>query len=331
MNQLFKRAWSSAIRRMYALFAMSRLPAFSNMMKDLRRYSKHSSTFGKGGSRSKLQGLIIRQAHSVEVGMIYRPSRKGFAINTVKMLIDNLNRYLNQFSSDSLVVAVIETLHEYCNINKSLGLELPEIVEMTARLEEKAGVKLPNDLMPEALTYKPEKWFDFDRLACARRSCRDYSGKKLDGEILMDVVATATRSPSACNRQPCRVYNVVDPEKKKRALELQNNRSAWREEATILVITSELGMYNGMRERSAAYVDGGLFCMTLVYSLTARGIGACILNLNMAESVYEEMRQLLSVSESEVFVMMVACGYTPDEVLVPKKYHRASSEIFFER
>lgn len=318
LARILKRAKGRCLRRVSAL---------RTVWRDSSRFAKHSSTFNKVSTRSKLQGLIIRQAHGVEVGMIYRPTRAGFALESVRELMENLDRYIDDYGVDSLVTMTIETLQEYCNLNGSLGQELPDVIEETARLTKKTGSEVVCAGPPVPIKYQPKKLSDFDTLARCRRSCRDYDDREVEEAILLEAIDLALYSPSACNRQPCRVYRVVDPEKKRRVLELQNNRSSWRNDASILIVTAELGMYQGIRERTAAYVDGGLFCMTLAYSLNSRGLGTCMLNLNMRESDHGEMRRILDASESEVLIMMMAFGYTAGEILVPKKYHREPREV----
>ncbi len=309
---------------------MKRLGTLRAALRDACRYGKHSSTFEISSTRSKLQGLIIRLAHGVEVGMIYRPTRAGFAIETVKQLLRNVECYINDYGNDSLIRMSLETLQEYCNLNSSIGSDFPEIVAETDRLMVKVGEKFSRDRLPIPITYEPQEMSGFEALARRRRSCREYTGKEVEQKILMEAIDTALYSPSACNRQPCRVYRVADPEKKKRVLQLQNNRSSWRGNASILVVTGDLGMYQGVRERSAAYVDGGLFCMSLAYALNVRGLGTCMLNLNMPEHDHDKMRRLLGAGEAEVLIMMIACGYTPGEVLVPKKFHRDAAEVLVE-
>ncbi len=306
---------------------IERSRGISSHLRDYCKYARYSSTFADADSRSKLQGLIIRQAHAVEVGMIYRPTRPGFATATVERLIDNITTYLDAYGTDSLIVSSVQTLREYCNLNESLAHPVKHFSDATDRLSARLESPISPNQMPEAQGFEGPKTDSFDSLAVSRRSCRDYAAKTVDPTIILDSASVALRSPSACNRQPCRVYIIRDPEKKKRALEIQNNRSAWRNDACILIITGDLGYYQGIRERNAVYVDGGLFSMTLGYSLNAKGIATCMLNLNVTDDLHDELRGLIGAQSSEIFIMMIACGYPASQVLVPKKYHRDAEEI----
>lgn len=291
------------------------------------RFLTYSSTI-QNQSIAALQGLIIRQAHGIEVGLTYKPTRPGFGKAGIEALITNLEKYVQLNGSDSLVEHVMGTLAEYCRVNRELG-HFPDFVEENGcRLAALAGVeweRLP-ELPPRQ--YQHRTYPEFDQFARDRRSCREYVQRPVDMEIINSAVTSALRSPSACNRQPCRVYVLNDPVARERALSLQNNRSSWRSDAgRILVITVDQGFYHGTREYNAAYVDGGLFCMTLAYSLHSQGLGTCMLNLNLPSPELDELRSAIGASGREVFIMMMATGYAQKTIPVCRKYHRSTDEV----
>ena len=65
----------------------------------------------------------------------------------------------------------------------------------------------------------------------------------------------------------------------------------------------------GVNERNEGYVDGGLFSMSLLYALEARGLAACPLNTMFSEQVDRKTRDLLDIPDNEVFVMYIAVGH----------------------
>jgi nitroreductase len=304
------------------------LRAGQSALIECHRYLQFSSTLTRTKSSATLQGLIIRQAHAIEVGLTYKPTRPGFAESTVEALIGNLNDYLVVKPANSLVVHVVQTLVEYCRVNRELDHDVGQIELDTSKLARKAGVEVSaaEPLFPMPYSVSVEHGFrDFAR---GRRSCREYREKPVDIELLEDAVRSALSSPSACNRQPCRVYVLDDPDVRQRALDLQNNRSAWRSTAgRILIVTVDQGFYNGVREYNAAYVDGGLFCMTLVYALHAQGLGTCMLNLNISVSDLNLLRETIGATRGEVFVMMIAAGHAARDAPVCRKFQRSASEV----
>ncbi len=62
----------------------------------------------------------------------------------------------------------------------------------------------------------------FAQLALARRSVRDFADAPVPNDALREAVRLAQLSPSACNRQPCRVYAVTESARMAELLEYQN-------------------------------------------------------------------------------------------------------------
>lgn len=297
-------------------------------LEDSNRYLRYSSTLRRGVSQETLQGLIIRLSHSIEVGLTYKPTKPGFGSAVVLQLMDNLEAYHSRFGADSLVRHATQTLVEYHRRNTELGVDLLYISRRIAAAAEIAGVSFtdPEPLIPD--TYNVPDGGDFRQFARTRRSCREYRTDVVPLQDIQDAVQTALHSPSACNRQPCRVYIVSEEAARAKSLQLQGNRSKWRGEAgRTLIVTARLGYYRGIRERNAAYIDGGLFCMTLAYALHDKGLGTCMLNLNLRNSDLEELREAIGAGPDEVFMMMIATGYAKSDFSVCRKYQRQANEI----
>ena len=61
----------------------------------------------------------------------------------------------------------------------------------------------------------------FAQLALARRSVRDFADVPVPDDALREAVRLAQLSPSACNRQPCRVYAVTESARMAELLEFK--------------------------------------------------------------------------------------------------------------
>ena len=64
----------------------------------------------------------------------------------------------------------------------------------------------------------------------------------------------------------------------------------------------------GTNEHNEGYVDGGLFAMSMLYSLEACGLAACPLNTMFSEENDKKTRDMLGVPDNEVFIMYIAVG-----------------------
>lgn len=172
---------------------------------------------------------------------------------------------------------------------------------------------------------------DFANLVAARHSTRMFSAEPVDQALLEESVAHALRTPSVCNRQGGRVYILRDPEALHEALEIQGGTRGFSEEIrTLLIVTCSLEVFRGGRERNQAWVDGGLFAMTLIYALTYVGLGSCPLNWSSSPRQDRKLRHLLELPEEEIIIMMIAVGHLLPEFTVAASPRRPLSEVLSE-
>ena len=82
----------------------------------------------------------------------------------------------------------------------------------------------------------------------------------------------AQQSPSDCNRQPWRVHAYTSPEDKERVLRVQNGNSGFGHEAArVLLISADTRTFVTSGERHEAYVNCGMFAMTLLLCPASTG------------------------------------------------------------
>jgi nitroreductase len=135
---------------------------------------------------------------------------------------------------------------------------------------------------------------DFLQCSLSRHSIRCFSGEPVDLSLINEAVRIAQTTPSVCNRQSSRVYIIQDESSKQAVLERQpGNRGFGHLADKILIVTSDLRAFSGMHERNQAFVDGGMFAMSLLYSLHYLGLGACALSWMVRKDVDEKMRKSL--------------------------------------
>ena len=155
----------------------------------------------------------------------------------------------------------------------------------------------------------------FDKFARSRHTCRHFvEGATIPDEEIKAAVSLAQTSPSACNRQHVRVHCVSDPALKERVRALQGgNRGFGHLADKFLVVTSDISDLYWAIERYDLYTNAGIFVMNLCYALHFHKIAHCILHCSMKPDRDRELRNALSIPESERFVCMIACGKAPDE------------------
>jgi nitroreductase len=127
----------------------------------------------------------------------------------------------------------------------------------------------------------------------------------------------AQRSPSDCNRQPWRVHAYTSADDKRRVLRVQNGNLGFGHlAARILLICADVRAYVTSGERHEAYINCGMFAMTLIYALQAQGIVSCCLNLSRYSFQEAAVRRACRIAAWELPAMMIAIGYPPAEFKV---------------
>lgn len=319
----------------FVRFGVEIAQALYSFFDDSIRYLRYSSTFAKKGDAAKLQGLIIRSFHGIEVGLTYKPLRAGASQKLVQTLTRQITLYLKHYPSDSFIESALNALTAYYEANRELGNALPDLDKSIRHLRsqmEEGSCGLDKENSTTNYSVPPAGEFDFSYFAKSRRSTRRFIDQPVDASVIRQAVSSALCSPSACNRQPCKVYDITDQQLKRKVLAIQNNASPWRETANhLLVVTSNLGLYSGIRERHCCHVDGGLFAMTLIYALHASGLGTCPLNLNLPVQLQNKLRKLLGAGHSEMFVMLIAVGRTQSTVTVPRGIRRKVDDVLISK
>ena len=129
-------------------------------------------------------------------------------------------------------------------------------------------------------------------------------------EVIARAVRTAQRTPSVCNRQAWRVHVYTSPEDKDVVLRTQDGNAGFGHlAASILLVSSDTRVYVSSGERHQAYVDGGMFAMSLVYALQAQGVASCCLNLCNYFFQDVAVHRACRIPAWETPIMMIAIGY----------------------
>jgi nitroreductase len=145
-------------------------------------------------------------------------------------------------------------------------------------------------------------------------------------DLIAQAVSLAQLSPSACNRQPCKVYVAEDEILKNALLSHQNGNSGFGHLAPIIfVVTSNSNHFFGAIERNQPFIDGGLFSMSLLFALQTQGLVSCCLNWCVSPSTDSAVHTLLNIPKSERIIMYIAAGFPVINTTVPKSHRKEIS------
>ena len=290
---------------------------------DLIRYWRWSH--GTDGDRTRMQAThaLYKAYHGVEKGLSMAEPRPGFGRDKIAALQFRLDDYARRFEGDGMPPAV-SALHSYRRFNAAHGISsVPLDVLLDASPDDGSGGTrtVTRDEIAAATSAVTPDFF------WSRHSIRNFSSDPVEMDLIFQAIDMARKTPTVCNRQGPRVHVF---ERARDALDWQpGNRGFGHLASRALVVTTDLQAFSGRGERNQAFIDGGMFAMSLLYALHALKLGACPLAWSMPAPADRKMRHALSVPDSEVVIMMIAVGHLPSQFEVAQS-HRMPIDRFVQ-
>lgn len=162
-----------------------------------------------------------------------------------------------------------------------------------------------------------------------RHSTRDYLIKKISDSDLKYCLESAIHSPSACNRQMCKIYYVDTSSKKEILSKNIMGLTGFNNEAiNLFVITYDISAFLFYGERNQGYLNSGLFAMNFVNALHFKGIGSCFLQWSNKHKDEKRIKKELGIPDNEKIAITLAAGYYKDNTIIPKSYRKNIEEYY---
>ncbi len=295
--------------------------ALSDYVYDSTRYLRYSSTFYYPTRENRLS-RITAMYHSIERGLALPAPRPGFGAENAALVVEAIQEYVRQFGPDDSLGPAVGALEAYLKFHDNISVAPPnrEAIQQLVddlkpiRTKERDGgtIEVTRQSIQEASAgVTPDFFFK-------RYSIRQYSDKEVSVSDIDAAIAVAQKTPAVCNRQECRVRVVHDRALMDKMLEIQESRGFNHQVNKLLLVTNTLSAFYGMNERNQCWIDGGLFAMSLVYGLHARGLGTCFLNWSKSSPRDKAMRKLLKLPPQEIIVVLIAVGHLPAKLEVAR-------------
>ena len=282
---------------------------------DRRRYMRYSSSLQPESSRENLAAWITMLYHNIEKGLSLPAPRPGFGREAVGRLVDYLDRYITGFGHDEISAYALGALDGYVRFNQRSGLtmeEIPEYDRVSALLSSSRDVRGGTKKIAREDFVRPSRDVSLDFFS-GRSSVRQFDDRPVDQEHYEFAARAAQKTPAVCNRQFSRIYVTTDREAIAKALTIQGGARGFAESVPALaVITTSTRAYWNAGERMQPWTDGGMFAMSFVLGLHARGLGSVCLNWSKTAKDDEVFQSAFAIQADEVIVMLVAFGHVPD-------------------
>jgi nitroreductase len=299
---------------------------------DLIRYFRHSNSFVHKNSLQKYESSIIFYYHVIEKGLTMPDVRLGFGEEKLRALMGLCRAY----QADGYDVEreafrhAVSVLKEYiefhrennCELNENLKNEIENLLSCFPQYTVSGQLEMTSELL---FTERNSNFTDFCR---SRRTIRNYSCDDIPDSILTACAKLAQKSPSACNRQPSRLYVVKGKVQQEKILALQNGNRGFGNLASVLIVfTSDISSFRQQGERNDLYLNSGMFIMTFMYALHHYGIGSCALNWSVNFIRDKKLRRIINVPENETITLILSCGYLPEKVKIASSPRKDISDV----
>lgn len=323
VRSLPRRLWRKAKRGL----ALAR-----NFYLDYRRYSAHGCPDRKFRNPAQREAYILMLAHGVEKGLAFEDRRKWFGEAKLRDLMSQCRAYRSETSETWVLKLSCAVVRSYLDCHTEVAAENDDLCRSLGDFLSEF------DFQDEAVlggtkTVRPASGsapgqvdpIEFFR---SRSSVRSFSSRAVERRKIELAVRSAQCSPSVCNRQAARVHVLSGDVIRRAALSCQNGNAGFGHMADkVLAVTVDLRCFLSPGERNQAWIDGGLFAMTLLWALHGQGVGSCSLNWSAEHDQDRLLRQVVPLEENEVVIMMMAVGYAPESVRVPQSQRRPLSTV----
>lgn len=294
---------------------------------DYFRFIKHCG-WRKGGPQ-KRDYRAVKIYHRLEKSLSFKNQKQGGGLTAATDLLRHFHESDFEIKDAGFQERVgIKVLHDFTHHFNGQTIDIAQIKEFcskSSKHEEPEGgvLQYSAQLLQRGVIENPEDFF------MSRYSVRSFSQQPIEQEKISRAIQLAMKSPSVCSRQAWHVYHLYDRKSIDAALSLQNgNKGFGHEIPCLLIITADLQAFDTASERYQHWIDGGMFSMSIVYTLHALGLGSCCLNWSKGPTDDLKIRKKLGLQDAHSIIMMLAVGYPAEEFMVCSSARRPLSEVY---
>lgn len=298
---------------------------------DYKFYKRNYTYSQKDEKRIGYQMILL--IHSLEKGMSSENLRP-FGVEKIKKLINLITEYEKiSDEKDYSYNLAINCLDSYCEIYKENNWEerneyllVKDFLSSRPTLKKiKVGSYVLNKV-----DFIIDSKIDYDKFISSRHSVRNFSNEKIREKDVEKAVKIAIKSPSACNRQMCKVYYIENKESIKYIESIAQGLGGFDlTNANYFIITFDIAANYFIGERNQGWFNAGLFSMNFSNALHSLGIGSCF--MQFGNSFKEEiiLKKQLNIPDSERIAVVIVAGYYDEVSRIPYSTRKDLSDIYF--
>lgn len=287
----------------------------------LEVFHKEIEYYNKNEVHKEILALYYK-AHKIEKSMCMGDDKGLSTVSKYETMLEQLTYLLEQgVGRESYIIvetaATINAAIAYC-ISK--GYEIAEFQKKFGQFVDEWDIKLHEEAGVHTLTHEQitsGKNFNFKEFVSSRHSIRHFQKDIIDENTIHKIIESSLYYPSACNRQPCKVYYSVNESMLTQIAKLIPDQYVVRGNIfNFFVVTCDRNLFSE-GEIFQYYVNGGIYLGFLVEAIHAQGLGSCIFQFTQRNKNMEHMKELLGIPKSETLIAVVGFGVPKNSEKVP--------------
>ncbi len=330
INKLKKK-----LKRYYIFQKIIQIKEKINIKKEFLKEYKYFYKYYKSSKKNIAQKeyIMLLHVHALEKGMTNKNPRP-FGVDRVKALIDLITNF--EKKEDSFAYSLsLGILNAYIDIyEKHNWKEKEEYIEVKNFLNKQ------NDDSKKAGTYVLRKQdilrdskVDYLAFLTSRHSIRSFKDMPLKKDDIELAIKMAIMSPSACNRQMCKIWYIKNEDKinilKKHLSGLGNFNMD--NKINFFVVTFDMNNCLFFSDRHDGRFNAGLMAMNFVNGLHSLGIGSCFLQFGNTLEDEMKLKEILEIPINDRIAIVIAAGYYEEETNITYSVRKDVKDIYFEK
>ena len=296
-----------------------------NIWYDAMRFYRYSGINKSREFKSEQAARITMAYHQLEKGLSYAAPRPGFGVDVVARLFLAIEPYIKQHGLVAPATTAIGVLQAYIAFNESVKIDMSAVKVRLAKINRLQAVNSLESghlniaskggvLAVSRQQLADEREAGFEHFFNSRYSVRHFKGGIVTDAEITAAISIALKTPSVCNRQSWKVHAYSNKAHMQQLLNIQSGSRGFGEQASsVLMITCDLSSFVDVSERYQAWIDGGMFSMSVCLALHAQGLGTCCLNWSKLPADDIAMRKVTNIKLQEQIIMLIAVGTLPEQ------------------
>lgn len=282
---------------------------------------------------NRIQFELTVGVHSLEKGLSYKNKKKGFGESKAIQQLNSLLHYLKKGypCNNYAVFETIAIIKAYLAYKNSVGEANNEIEQLFQQSLTYLDDDVKNYCLAGVDIIKKEKLVcqnqgDIRSLFLNTRSIRNYDKSiPITEDEIRSAISLSRMAPSACNRQPVKVYYTMDVDKNKQISKIVPGNRGFEDEIPQFLVVTAAKNFFGLFEYNQWFVNGGIFLAYLRLALHTVNLGSCIFQWAI-RSDEKALRKLCNIPQNEAIVAVVGIGHYAEESYCIKAQRKSVDE-----